>query len=116
MILHADAVAENCAAGKRAGGIDGKHADGLALGAKAARQSVDQRALPCAGRAGYAYAQRSAGIRETLRQDFAGNRRCIFNQRDGPGESTHIASPYPFDETRYLRDGTVLFCIRHLQR
>ena len=49
--LHADAVAEDRAAGERAGGIDGDDADRLAAPAQLQREPVHQRALAGARRA-----------------------------------------------------------------
>jgi hypothetical protein len=47
--LHADAIAEDRAAGERAGRIDREHAD-VCAGAKPRRDAIDERALAGAGR------------------------------------------------------------------
>ena len=52
MALHADAIAEDRAAGNAAGGIDSENADRLSLAAECARERVDQRALAGARRPG----------------------------------------------------------------
>ncbi len=52
MPLHADAVAEDRAAGDAAGGIDGDDGDGLSAAAEFGGQRVDERALARAGRTG----------------------------------------------------------------
>ena len=52
MLLHADAVAENCTAGVRTSGIDRNNADGLILFAIVLCKLIDQRAFAGAGSAG----------------------------------------------------------------
>ena len=52
VLLHADAIAQNGAAGNAAAGVHGEDGDGLALLAQLQRQRVHQRALARAGRAG----------------------------------------------------------------
>ena len=61
MALHADAVAEDRAAGERAGGIDGDDADRLPRLRQSAGEAVDERGLAGAGRAGDADDPRAAG-------------------------------------------------------
>ena len=61
MRAHAHAVAENGAAGKRTGGIDGDDADRLAAAAQLRRQPIDERALAGAGRSGDADEIRAPG-------------------------------------------------------
>ena len=51
MALHADAIAENGAAGVRAGGIDGDDSDFLAGFAIVSGEAVDERAFAGAGSA-----------------------------------------------------------------
>ncbi len=64
---HADAVAQNGAAGTPAGGVDGDDAHGAALPAQLARQGIHQRALARARRAGdpdhHAHGRRAAAAR-----------------------------------------------------
>ena len=65
MLLHANAVAENCAAGIGTGGIDRDNADGVFLFAIMFRQLIDERAFAGAGGAGQtdgASLSRCAGI------------------------------------------------------
>ena len=50
--LHANAIAENCAAGVWTGGIDGDDADRFACCAIMCSEAIDERALAGAGRAG----------------------------------------------------------------
>ena len=52
MAEHADAVAENCAAGVRAGWIHRDNAHRFAFAAKLVNQLIGQRALSRTGRAG----------------------------------------------------------------
>lgn len=64
VILKTDAIAEECAAGEGAGGIDSEDADGLLGIAKAAGEAIDQRALACSGGAGDADADGAACVEE----------------------------------------------------
>jgi len=50
--LHADAVAQNRSAGGAAAGVDGDDRDGLAEAPQLRSERIDERAFPCAGRAG----------------------------------------------------------------
>ena len=58
----------NRAAGVRAGRIDRENADGFLLAAKFVNQSIGQRALARAGRAGDADDARAAGVRKQFFQ------------------------------------------------
>ena len=79
--LHADAVAEDRAAGVRAGRIDRDDADGLARSAELRDQAIDQRALAGAGRAGDAGEIGAAGVREHLAHHLGALRRLRLRSR-----------------------------------
>src|SRR5919108_1129384 len=103
MVLHADAIAEDRAAGERARRIDGDDADGLSGAADVRDEAIDQRALPRAGIAGDADELRAPGLGEDRAQlRFGGGLRVVdepHETRGGPdvtlqdavGESTHQA-------------------------
>ena len=69
--LHADAVAQNRAAGIGAAGVNGDDADGLAFGAQQPCELIGQRAFARAGWAGDTEHQRAAGMREERGEQFA---------------------------------------------
>jgi hypothetical protein len=54
MLLHADAIAQNRAAGLGTGGVDREHADLLALIAQHAGELIAQGAFACARRSCHA--------------------------------------------------------------
>src|SRR6185436_10050863 len=68
-LFHADAIAEQRAAGVRAGGIDGEDADGAITRTQRFRQLVDERALARARRTGDADARRAADFGVHARQE-----------------------------------------------
>ena len=63
---HADAVAQNRAAGERAGRVNGQNADGFFVFAEFADERVGQRAFARAGRAGNADDKRFACVGKEL--------------------------------------------------
>src|SRR5579864_8705635 len=97
MGLHADAIAQDGAAGVRAGGIDGDDADGALLLAVLAGELVDQRALAGAGSAGHPDHARLPAEGEHGFEDSNGFRPPVFNGADGPGQSAHIAGANALD-------------------
>ena len=68
-LLHADAVAEDRAAGEGAAGVDGDDADALVAPPQFARQLHHERALARAGRAGESDDVRVAAVGVQLRED-----------------------------------------------
>ena len=91
MALHADAIAQDRAAGERAGGVDGDDADRFLLGAIVGRQAVHQRALAGARRAGDADAIGASGVGKKLLQELFGLGRTIFDRGHGPRKGPNVA-------------------------
>ena len=79
VLLHADAVAQDRAAGDAAAGVHRDDRDGLPCGAQHARQRVDQRALARAGRAGDADHPGVAGAAPARAAASQGFRIAIFD-------------------------------------
>ncbi len=90
MLLHADAIAQNRAAGVRTGRIDGDHAYGLAFCAQSLRELIAQRALARARSAGDAEDQRAPGARKQLAQQLLGLGPAIFDPRRGAGQRADV--------------------------
>ena len=91
MILHADAVAENRAAGVGTGRIDGDDADGAVLLAIVLGELIDQGALPCSRRAGETDDACFARMREEGFQQVGPARGTVLDRRDSAGKSPDIA-------------------------
>ena len=91
MALHADAIAQDRAAGVRAGRIDRDYTDRFPLGAQCLGELIAQRAFARAGRACHAHNHRAASSWEQLAQQQLGFRAAIFDQRRGTGERAHVA-------------------------
>ena len=91
MLLHANAVAQNRAAGVGAGGIDGDDADRRSLLAIVVCQLIDQRALARAGRAGEPEYPRLAAVRKQGLQQLRPSRRVILDGGDGARQRAGIA-------------------------
>ena len=89
--LHPHAVAEDGAAGERAGRIDGDDADGPPGGADGVGQPIDERALARAGRTGDADQIGAAGVGKQIAQQRRARGRFVFDQRDRPGDGARIA-------------------------
>ena len=68
MAEHADTVAQNCAAGIRAGRIHREHANRFALAAKLVNQTIRQRAFSRARRAGDSDHGGTSGMRKQFLQ------------------------------------------------
>ena len=91
VVLHADAVAENRAAGVGAGGIDGDDGDGAILLAIKAGELIDQRALPRARRTGQADDPSFACVWEDCFEQIGPARRAILNARNSAGQRAGVA-------------------------
>lgn len=94
MVLHADAVAENCAASVRAGGIDGDDGDGAILLAIEPGELIDKGAFARSGRTGQADDPGFAGVWKDGFEQIGPARRAILNARNGAGERAGIAGTY----------------------
>ncbi len=98
---HAGLVAEDAAAGQRAGRIDRQHRDPVALVDQVAAERLDERALADAGNAGDADAVGASGVRQQLHQDLLRQRLCArvlaFDQRDRPAEQRPVVGEHALD-------------------
>ena len=92
--LHAHAVAEDRAAGERAGRIDRDHTDGFGGLARFGRQAIDQRALAGAGRPGDADQVGAAGVRKDVADQRGRAGGFVFDQRDGAGHRPRVAGAH----------------------
>jgi hypothetical protein len=77
--LHAHAIAEHGASAVWARGINGNDADRSTRFAPARDQSVDQRALPSARRAGDSHQKRTARLTENLGDERRAGVRIVFH-------------------------------------
>jgi hypothetical protein len=109
MFPQADAITEERAAGKGAGGVDGDDADGAICMAELLGETIDQAALARAGSAGDADAEGAAGVRETGGKQRGSFGRIVFNEGDGAGERAVVALAKAADE---IGDGRCVGC-RH---
>jgi hypothetical protein len=91
MTLHADTVAEDCAAGEGAGGIDSDDADGFAGGPEVGDHLIDEGAFAGAGGAGDADDEGAAGLGEEGGEKGATGRGLIFDGGGGASEGAEIA-------------------------
>ena len=91
VVLHANAVAQNRAAGVGAGRVDGDDADGLIFFAIVLGELIDQRALPCSGRAGQTDDARVAGVREESLEQVGAAGLAILDDGDGAGQGARVA-------------------------
>ena len=90
MLLHADAVAENCSPGVGTGWIHSDDPYRALMLAIEAGQLIDQRALPCSRRAGQAEHTRLAAVRKQSLQQIGPSGRAILHGRDGTSQGAHI--------------------------
>src|ERR1019366_9185973 len=89
--LHANAVAKNCAAAERAGGIDSDDANRLPLLAVRVCYLVHQRALARAWRARHAQQYGLAAIGKQRLQQFGGLRAVVFDDGDATRQSPRLS-------------------------
>ena len=101
MLAQTDAVAEECAAGEGAGGVDGDDADGAIGMSKLLGETVDQSALARARCAGDADAEGAADVWEAGGQDGGRFGRIVFNEGDGASECACVASTPRSRRRRY---------------
>src|SRR5437868_650510 len=95
MILHANAVAENCASGVRTGGIDRDDASRASLLAVELRELVDQRALAGAGRTRKSEHAGLAGVGKQCFEQFRVASRAILDRTDDARQGTGITGTQP---------------------
>ena len=90
MILHANAVAQDGAAGVRAGGIDGDDPNRAIIFPIMQRQLVDQRTLAGTGRTSQADDPCTPSVRKKGFQQLRPFRGAVLHRADGPGERARI--------------------------
>ena len=93
MCLHADAIAQNRAAGDAAGGIDGEDAHRFSFAANGARQRIHQSALSCSGWSGNPGDNRACpACGASSREQRRGFRPCDsrWQWRRGPARACHL--------------------------
>ena len=98
MLLHADAVAQNGAAGEGAGGVHGDNADGLALLAGVRRQPVSEGALAGARRPGDADAVGAPKRGGDALHDVRDGGALSFHRRDEPCQCPLIPGEHFFHQ------------------
>src|SRR5690606_13810197 len=91
-LVHADAIAEECAAREGRRRIDRYDADALAARAKVPCERGGQSTLPCAGRPGDADAVRMSDARVERAQELAKARALVFYDRDRARERGALSS------------------------
>ena len=89
--LHADAIAENRAAGVRTRGIDRDHADRTIGLTQLGGQPIDERALARAGGTGDADEVRASRLGEQSSDELGGAWRLVFNQGNRPRDRARIS-------------------------
>src|ERR1019366_1744130 len=87
----ANAIAKNCAAAERAGGIDSDNADRLPLLAVGVRYLVHQRALAGARRARHSQQYGLAAIGKQRLKQFGGLRAVVFDDGNAPRQSPRLS-------------------------
>ena len=104
--LHADAVAQDSAAGEGGAGVDGQHADAEIARPQQAHQAVDQGALAGAGRPGHAQHVGVAAVAEQRAEHgfIAGG--LVLSHRDGAPNGPWVATPDAGDDVVGVRRHT----------
>ena len=97
-VLHPDAVAEECAAGVGAGGVDGDDADGVAAAALFAGECADDGAFAGAGGAGDTDDSGVAGARVESADGFEAGGGAVFHVGDSAGKGAAISGEQALDE------------------
>ena len=88
---HANAIAEDGAAGVGTGGVNGNDADRLILLTVVFGELVDQRALACSGCSGETQNASVTGVWKKTFQQVGAAGLAVFNGRDGAGKGARIA-------------------------
>jgi hypothetical protein len=98
--LHADAVAEERAAGERTGRIHGHDADRPALRTNSSRKTIDERALPGPGRAGDTNQVGSPRAREDASDQIGAGRPLVFDERNRARDRLRVPGEHAVGEDR----------------
>src|SRR5438046_615407 len=93
MRLHANAVAENRAAGVGAGGIDGNDSHAVVFFSEFLRQLINQRALARARRSGDAYSLGLTRVGKEFFEQINPLGSVILDDGDGASERPGVAGP-----------------------
>src|ERR1700692_3344806 len=99
VILHADAVAQNCTASVRAGGIYRDDADGSIFFAIEFGELIDQGTLPGSGRARPPHHSRLGAVGEERLEQIGPALLAVFYDGDGPSEGAGFAGADAFDKS-----------------
>jgi hypothetical protein len=91
VLLHADTVAEQGAAGVGAAGIDGDDGGALPRPAQPPQQPIGERALAGAGRAGDADDESAAGVGEERAEQLFMSGRAVLDGGGGAGQGPAVA-------------------------
>ncbi len=91
MLLHANAVAQNSAAGVGARRINCDDANGLIFFAVVAGQLIDECAFSCARWAGESEYPRMAAVWKECLKQFRPAWSAVLNSADGTGQSSRLA-------------------------
>ena len=92
--LHADTVAENRTAGKRAGRIDRHHAHRLSGLPGLAHDAIDQRALARSGRSRDADEVGAAGVRKDVANQRCRRGRFVLDERHRASHCPRVAGEH----------------------
>ena len=98
MVLHADAVAQNCAAGIGARRIDRDDAYRPVFLAIVSSELIHQRALPRAGGARESKDARMSAVRKESLKQFGPSQCAVLDRADGTGEGARIAGANLVDQ------------------
>ena len=102
MVLHAYAVAEDRAAGERAGRVNGEHADPFVGRSQRPYQLVRCGRLADPRCAGEADDASLPGVGRQCRRDFTELRVVVFDQADEPGHGAVITVARAGDQRRHI--------------
>jgi hypothetical protein len=109
VVLHADAVAQNRAAGVGTGGVDGNDAQGAAGPAVELSQLVDQRALAGSWRAGQAEDAGAAAEGEQRLEQIGASGGAVLHRADGARQGPGIAGAQALVEAGHVATVTEAF-------
>jgi hypothetical protein len=100
VLLHADPVAQDRAAGERAGRVDGEHAHPVPLFAQLGDERVGGRRLAHARRAGQPHHLRPAGVRRERGGHLGQQLVAVFDERDQAGDRARVTLARRGDQRR----------------
>jgi hypothetical protein len=92
--LHPQAIAEDGAAGERAGGVHGNDADGFVGLARFGGEAIDQRAFTGARRASDADEIGVSGMLKDVAHQRGRGGRLVFDERNRASHRPQVARPH----------------------